>query len=149
ARELDGARSRVVAAAETVERLDLDAPAHASDVERLERARRAAGVLPLARLTDERERICADAEARASASLDAAVRGGVDVDDLPTERERVTEELAALTALLPAEQSLTDLREQESGHAELLQALARDDELATAESTSLTARVTELEHQLV
>jgi DNA repair protein SbcC/Rad50 len=148
ARELSAARSRVVAAAETVERLDLGTESHASEVERLEQARRAAAVRPLARLTDDRERAGADATVRASASLDAAAREGLDVSDLAAELERVTEELAALTALLPAEQSLADLREQEATHLASLQALADDDELAAAEATSLTARVAELEHQL-
>ncbi len=138
----------MVTAADTVERLDLAAAHHADDVERLERARRAAAVQPLARLTDDRERARADATARASASRDAAAREGLAVHDLPTELERITEQLAALTALLPAEQSLADLREQEATYVEQLSRLADDEQLAAAETTSLTTHVVELEHQL-
>src|SRR3954452_10228251 len=77
-RELASARSRVMVAPETVERLDLGAERHAAEVGRLDRARRAVAVLPLARLVDERSQACAEAEALGAAVLDEAARHRVD-----------------------------------------------------------------------
>jgi DNA repair protein SbcC/Rad50 len=145
ARELDAARSRVVAAAETIERLDRRQEAHAADVERLEQARRAAGVRPLARLVDERQGRLQVAETRAISSLASAASGGFDVDDLSAEILHLTDELASLTSLLPAERRLAELRDQEAAHGEQLRILAREGELASAEVESLTALVLELE----
>ena len=146
ARELDAARSRVVAAAETVERLDRRQGAHTSDVERLEQARRAEGVRPLARLVDERQRRLQDAETRAVSSLATAASAGFDVEDLSAEVLHITDELASLTSLLPAERQLAELRDQEAAHREQLRTLTREGELAAADVDSLTALVHELEN---
>ena len=144
ARELATSRARVVAAAETIERLDLEREHHNARAARLERARRAEGVHPLARLVDQREQACAEAQQRAEASRAQALRAEIDVDDLPAALDRLADDLAAVTNLLPAEQLLDDLRRQQAAvHAELEQ-LAGEDELARAESTTLTALQVEL-----
>jgi exonuclease SbcC len=139
ARDLASARSRVAGAAETVERLDLERERHSAEADRLELGRRAAGVEPLARLVDQRARNCRDAEAGLS---------DVDVSDLPAELERASEQLASLTALLPSEKLLAELREQRTHHEGLLAELVRDHELAIAEATSLTALEDELRRSL-
>ncbi|HEY2877857.1 SMC family ATPase [Nocardioides sp.] len=144
AQDLARARSRVVAAAETMERLDLVSERHASDVARLDRARRAAGLTPLARLADERRDACDDAEQRAAASQEAAARSGIDVATIPIELERTTVELAALTALLPAERLVDELREQEAALLAQVQEVGRADELTRAELATLAALDREL-----
>ena len=139
ARELATSRTRVVTAAETIERLDLESEHHAAQAARLERARRAEGVRPLARLVDQRAQACAEAQRRAEASREQARRAEIDVDELPAALDRLADDLAAVTTLLPAEQLLDDLRRQQAAiHAELDQ-LAAEDELASAEATSLAA----------
>src|SRR4051812_26481717 len=80
ARELATSRARVVAAAETIERLDLEREHHAAQAARLERARRAEGVHPLARLVDQREQACAEAQQCAEASRAQALSAEIDVD---------------------------------------------------------------------
>jgi exonuclease SbcC len=148
ARDLATARERVVSAATTVERLDLESERHAADVERLDRARRAAAVLPLCRLVDERRQAYADAEAAGAASLEEARRLGLDTAHVPAELERTSERLAALTTLLPAEQLVAELRAQRAAAEERLAALARDDELDSAEAASLTVSAHELRRTL-
>ena len=147
-RELATARARVVAAAETVERLDLAGDAHSADIDRLERARRAEGVRPLARLLDERARLRDLTLERSTASLARVVAQGIDPDALSAELDRCGDELAALNVLLPSEQRLTDLRDQEAALTESLSALSTADELARAESTALAALDRELETEL-
>ncbi|HEX4688865.1 MAG TPA: SMC family ATPase [Nocardioides sp.] len=149
ARELAAARSRVVAAAETIEQLERRQAAHAADVARLERARLADGVRPLARLADERAELLAHAESRAAASSAAAAPGGFDADDLAAEIRRLTDQAASLTSLLPAERRLAELREQAAADAGRLRSLAADAELAAAEEESLTSVVHELENAAV
>jgi exonuclease SbcC len=144
ARELASARSRVVTAAETVERLDLESDRHAAEATRLDRARRAVAVLPLARLVDERTRACTTAEASAVSSLEEARRLELDVDAVPAELERASAQLATLTTLLPAEELVDDLRQQRAATETRLTELVRDEELATAEATSLVALEGEL-----
>jgi exonuclease SbcC len=144
-RELARSRSRVVAAAETLDRLEHDLGHHLAEVARLDGARRAQGLLPLARLVDERTRVHAAAERRARASQAGAARVGVEVAAVPAEIDRTVHELARLSALLPAEQQLDALREQESGLQSLLDGLAREEELATAEVTSLSSLERELQ----
>ena len=144
ARELATSRSRVVAAAETVERLEQQSARHGDEVTRLERARRAEAVRPLARLVDERRLAYDDAEQRASASGRSAARDGIDIGALPDELESTSEELAALTALLPAEQLLDELREEQAAGLAQIHELARQEELAGAEVTSLAAMDAEL-----
>ncbi len=144
ARDLATSRSRVVAAAETVERLDAERHRHLDEVARLERARRADGVRPLSRLVDERRQACVDAEERAACSRAEAARAGIDVDAVPEELERMSEELATLTALLPTEQLLDELRGQETHRLGQLQELTRATELADAEAASLAALQREL-----
>ena len=64
--------------------------------------------------------------------------------ELPAALDRLADDLAAVTTLLPAEQLLDDLRRQQAAiHAELDQ-LAAEDELASAEATSLAALQAEL-----
>jgi exonuclease SbcC len=138
ARDLASSRSRVVAAAEIVERLDSESEHHATEVARLDRARRAQGLLPLARLVEGRTGACAAAERRAAASQATATRHGVRIEAAPAELERSAQELATLMALLPAEQQLEDLREQQAGHEKRLAELSREDELSTAEVASLS-----------
>ena len=58
----------------------------------------------------------------------------------------MTDELAALTALLPAERQVDDLREQEAALLEQVHAVDRPDELAGAELTTLSTLVGELEN---
>jgi exonuclease SbcC len=144
-RALWSARARVVAAAETVERL---AAGSHDDETRLERARRADGVRPLARLVDDRERACDEARQRASASLKAARGEGLDIDDLATELERATDALASRTALLPAEQRGAELRDEEAVTTELLASLTGQDELAGAEADAVAALVRDLTTQV-
>lgn len=144
ARDLAAARERVVAAAAAVERLDLQGERHAADVDRLDRARRAAAVLPLARLVDERRQAHADAEAAAAASVEEARRQGLDHDDVLAELERTSDRLATLTTLLPAEQLVGDLREQRAAAENRLASLARDDELDSAEAAALASLTDEL-----
>jgi DNA repair protein SbcC/Rad50 len=144
ARELAASRSRVVAAAETVDRLEEQSGQHAEEVTRLDRARRAEAVRPLARLTEDRRTAYDGAQARATASGETATREGIDLATLPAELERTSEELATLTALLPAERLLDELREQEAAGLAQVEELARDDELAGAETTSLAASDAEL-----
>jgi exonuclease SbcC len=144
ARALQTARSRVVAAAETVERLEPTTSPHDDDMARLQQARRAEGLGPLARLVDDRQRVRGEAQERASASLAAALDAGLDVDDLATELERVTDELASRTALLPAEQRWAELRDERSDITDLLESLTGDQELATAETEVVTALVRDL-----
>jgi DNA repair protein SbcC/Rad50 len=148
ASELAASRSRVVAAAETAERLDRKQRGHAEEVARLDRARRAEGVRPLARLVDERQEACVAAEQRAMVSSASAAREGIDLGSLPTELDRTSEELAALTALLPAEQLLDELREQEATATAQLEELEREDALAGAEASSLAALDGELSADL-
>jgi exonuclease SbcC len=145
-RQLEVARSRVVVAAETVERLERSEEAHATDVARLERARRADGVRPLARLVDERRALLEQAETRATSTLALAGSQGLDVDDLDAEIQRLTDEVASLATLLPAEQRLAELRDQEATYAEQLRTLTHEGELAAAEAESVAALVQELEH---
>jgi len=138
ARDLASSRSRVVTAAETVERLDKEGERHATEVARLDRARRARGLLPLARLVEDRTHVCAGAERRAAASQKVATGHGVSIEAVSDDLERTAQELARLTALLPAEQQLDDLRERQAGHQQRLAELSREDELATAEVASLS-----------
>jgi DNA repair protein SbcC/Rad50 len=149
AHELDVARTRVATAAETVERLDRERDVHAGEALRLEHARRAEGVRPLTRLVDERQALLEQAAARADSSLIAAAAAGLDTGDLPAELQRLTDELAALATLLPAEQRLVELFDRQAAHAEELQALKREGELAAAEAVSLRARIRDLEDDLV
>ncbi len=144
AQELARSRSRVLAAAETAERLERGSEAHAADVARLDRARRAAGVVPLARLVDERRRAHDDAERRATVSRTTAAEHGIDVAALAGELERTSEELATLTALLPAEHLLDQLREQETSLLAQVEDVDRADDLSRAELTSLAALDLEL-----
>ncbi len=139
ARELAASRARVVEAAETVERLEVEGARHAADVARLDGARRAEGVRPLARLVDERRAAADDAERRATASRESAARAGVDVEALSSELETTSEQLATLTALLPAERLLDELREQETALLVQTRQLTDEDALADAEATSLAA----------
>jgi exonuclease SbcC len=138
-------RSRVVAAAETVERLDGEGERHADEVSRLDRARRAHGLVPLSRLVDDRTHAHAAAERRVAASQQAATRLGLPVEEAPAELERTAQELTRLTALLPAERQLDELREQQSGHRARLAELSGVDELAAAELASLSTLEAELE----
>jgi exonuclease SbcC len=149
ARERDAARTRVVTAAETVERLDRQQKAHAADVTRLDHGRRAHGVRPLARLVDERQAVLQMAQARAASSLGTPASAGCDTGDLSAELQRLTDALAALAVLLPAEQRLVELRERQAAHAHELHVLSRDDELAAAEAAALTARIHDLDSDLV
>jgi len=144
ARELASSRSRVVAAAQTVERLDIEREHHATEAARLERARRARGLLPLVRLAEDRTRACADAERRVAASQEAARSHGINIEAVAAELERTGQQLATLTALLPSEQLLDDLREQHAGHQTRLAELSREDELATAGAASLSTLEGEL-----
>ena len=140
-RELSAARARVIEAGAALERLAEHDEQHAADTERVVRAQRATGLVPLARLVDDREALAHAAEARAAAGLGEADRHGVDPDDLAGELDRLSGRVATLTALLPAERHLTELRTHERTHAEELAALRRDDELAVAEQSHLLARV--------
>ena len=144
AQDLARARTRVVAAAETMERLELVSERHAADVARLDRARRASGVTPLARLVDERQDAYDGAEQRAAASRAAAVHSGIDVATVPIELERASDELAALTALLPAERQVDELREQGVALLAQVEEIGRADELTRAELASLAALGLEL-----
>ncbi len=81
------------------------------------------------------------AEARATTALAEADREGLDPEDLAGELERLSGHGATLTALLPAERRLTELRAQESAHAESLGAVHREQELAAAEHAHLRAQV--------
>jgi DNA repair protein SbcC/Rad50 len=148
AHDLAAARARVVTAAEVVERLDLLAADHAGDVQRLEQARRAEGTRPIARIVAERDRVCRLAEERATGSVASLVAQGIEPDDLTAELDRVTDELAGLTALLPAERRLSELREQEAARSERLRVLSEADELATADTASLQVLNRELEAEL-
>ncbi|HEX4472645.1 MAG TPA: SMC family ATPase [Nocardioides sp.] len=144
ARALQTARSRVVAAAETVERLEPATSPHDDDMARLEQARHAEGLGPLARLVDDRQRVRGEAQERAGASLTAARDAGLDVDDLANELERVTDELASRTALLPTEQRWAELRDEHADITDLLESLTGDEELATAEAEVVIALVRDL-----
>ena len=144
ARALETSRTRVVTAAETIERLDLESEHYAAQAARLESARRAEGVRPLARLVDQRAQACAEAQRRAEASREHALRAEIDVDELPASLDRLADDLAAVTTLLPAEQLLDDLRRQQAAIDAEREQLAGEDELASAEATSLAALQVEL-----
>jgi exonuclease SbcC len=138
------ARARVVAAAEVVERLEEDAETHALDRDRLDDARRAEGLRPLVRLTDERGRALTDLIGTTEASRAEIENDGLDPDDLPGELERLSESLAGLSALLPAEHRLSGLRAQEQTSVATLSRLTDSERLVAAEAEATAARMAEL-----
>jgi DNA repair protein SbcC/Rad50 len=148
ARELARARARVVSAAATVERLDLLAVEHTEDVQRLDRARRAEGTRPLARLVEERAGEYDVAHERATQAGARLAAEGIEPDDLAVELDRATNELACLAALLPFEERLSVLREQESARSAQLRVLCDADEVAVADSAALLVLTGELEREL-
>ena len=147
ARDEQRARQRVRDAAAARQRLLAAADDHASDAARLGAARRAEGLRPLARLLDERVVRVDEAEAGQQSALALAAGLGLDVADLPAELARVTDELSALTLLLPTEQRLTDLRARHDSQGLALQALRRDDELADAEGATLARLMARLDDE--
>jgi exonuclease SbcC len=142
------ARSRVRDAAAAHEQLIAAADDHAADVARLEAGRRAEGLRPLARLVDERRRRLDGADHVAQAARVSATACGLDVADLPAELGRLTQELSALTVLLPAEQRLTELTARCESRADALRVLRREEELAAAERSTLTRLVTRIESEV-
>ncbi|HEX3295204.1 MAG TPA: SMC family ATPase [Nocardioides sp.] len=144
ARVLATARARVVEAAETVERLEEGAEAHAMERARLDDARRADGLRPLVRLTDERRRALADVLATAQTSRAAIELDGLDPDDLPAELERLTRSLAGMSALLPAEHRLSELRAEEQTGLASLSRLTDTEGLVAAEAETTAACLAEL-----
>ncbi len=147
-RDLAAARARVSEAASVLDRLAERADEHALERERLERARRAEGLRPLARLVGERAARASEAAARAASALDRADRVGLDPRDLPAAVEGLSHQLAALSTLLPSERRLADLRAHEESHAASCQRLHRDAELADAESAALSSTLVVLEAAL-
>ncbi len=134
----------MVAAAETVERLDLGRERHDAEAARLDRARRAVAVLPLARLLDERSQVCTEAETSAAAAREDALQRGIDVAAVPTALEATSATLATLTSLLPAERLVDELHEQRTTTETRLDELVGEDELGAAEATALMALDSEL-----
>ncbi|MGC4111995.1 MAG: SMC family ATPase [Nocardioides sp.] len=132
-------RARVVQAAANVERLERDAAVHARDRDRLDSGRRAFGLRPLARLVDERRDSLGRHLAESDLARDELERAGLDPEDLPGELERAGEALAALTALLPSEEQLLRLRQEESETESSLAAMSDAQALVEAEAESLRA----------
>ena len=152
ARAQDAARSRVAEAAATAARLADQADDHAVSVHDLDRARRADGLRPLVRLVDERLDHRAEAGRRAELSLAAAEPLGDGL--LPLEStladalDDVASDLATVTALLPAEQRLSELRSSLDARLETLRDLAEAEALETAEAAALEVRSERLTAEL-
>ncbi|HET7430199.1 MAG TPA: SMC family ATPase [Nocardioides sp.] len=147
AREQAVAHTRVVEAAAALERLTERAGAHAAEVERLERARRAESLRPLVALVDDRHDALAAARAAATRALEAVgpLSPG---SSLAAELESLGDDLAGLTALLPAERRLTGLRAEEARRREALRSLTEDDRLEEAEAVAVAARTAQLTEAL-
>ncbi len=143
-REAVRSRARVLEAAATRQRLSAAAESHRADVARLDAARRAEGLRPVARLVDDREHRLADAEAVAASASAEALAAGVDVATLPAEVARLAHAVSALTVLLPVEDRLAELRTTRASRTEELNALHAADELARAEASTLATLVTRL-----
>ena len=156
ARQEAAARARVADAAQTLALLEERSESHAADVRRLHDARRAAGLRPLVSLVDDRRAALHEAEQRAAttwasaAEAGDAAAAGADLAgaDLEARLERVEVELAGLTALLPAERQLAELRSEESRRRRDLEALAETERLERAEAAALDARAGQLADEL-
>ncbi len=148
ARERSVARARVAEAATTASRLDDRAAEHRAEAALLDRGRRAEGLRPLVRLVDARVADRAETAQRAEASL--ASVGPLGDGLLPLEStlsdalDDATADLARVTALLPAEQRLVQLRAAEDVRVEALRGLAEAETLETAEAVALERRVERL-----
>jgi DNA repair protein SbcC/Rad50 len=152
ARERATVRARVAGAAQTLARLEAAADRHAGRAARLARARRAESLRPLCELVDDRAAALAEASRRAEESL-AAVGPLTDgllplESTLGSELDELGLEIAALTALLPAERQLTSLRAHEERRAEALRRLTEQADLEAAEEAALSGRLQRLEAQL-
>src|SRR4051794_9474662 len=152
ARERAAGRARVTGAAQALARLEAAAEAHAGSVARLARARRAESLRPLLVLVDDRAAALTEASQRAEQSLSAI---GPSADGVlrwqPVLRSRldeITQQLAALAALLPAESELTRLRADEARREEALRSLAEADELENAEASAVCGSLERLEADL-
>ena len=121
-----------------------EAGAHTDQVAGLDRARRADGVRPLARLVDARLHACEEAQEQARASLETAAGESLGSTTSRASSSSATDELAVRTALLPAEQRLSERRDSEAAAAALLASLTTDDELASAETEAVAALVRDL-----
>jgi len=144
-RETARARARVLDAATAHGRLLAAADEQAADVARLDAARRAQSLRPLAGLVDERAHRLAESDVAARGLLAEAKVAGLDVADLPGELGRLTHEISTLTVLLPHERRLATLRADHEQRAEELRSLHRDDELARAECSTLGELLSRLE----
>jgi exonuclease SbcC len=152
ARVTADARARVAEAAATAARLDDLADDHAAEAHDLDQARRADGLRPLVRLVDERAAHRAEAARRGERSLAAA--GPLGDGLLPLESaltdalDEVTADLATVTALLPAEQRLSDLHADLEARLDTLRDLSGAESLEAAEAAALTSRVERLTAEL-
>ncbi len=147
-REVARSRARVLDAAATQERLSAAADEHAADAARLEAARRAEALRPLAGLVDDRTHRLTEADTAAARLLAEAGAAGLEVGDLPSELGRLTHEISSLTVLLPQEQRLRALREELERRADDLCSLERAGELGLAEVSALGERVDRLREEL-